>query len=306
MLQYIIRRLLLMIPIILGVSFLTFAISKATPGDPAVLMLGNNATKENVARLHEQLHLDDPFLVQFGRYAWNVLNGDFGKSIRGDVPVWDDILARLPYTLQLTAAGLALAILGGITTGVVAAMTKSRMVNSGVMMATMVALSIPEFWLAIILILVFGVQLKWVSVTGGTGLKDLILPAFCLSLPSGAVLARLTRSSILEVASEDYVRTARAKGQMERTVILRHIMRNALIPVVTVVGMQFAGMLGGAIFIENVFARPGLGRFAISAIGARDFPQIQGMVLFTAVVFASLNLVVDILYSVLDPRIRYS
>ena len=305
MIQYIFRRLLLMIPILLGVTFLTFAISKATPGDPAQLMLGTRASAEKIAELHKVLGLDDPFLVQFGRYVWNALHGDLGRSIRGDTPVIQELLDRFPSTLQLTVSALFLSIFIGVTAGTVAAMTKSRFLDGATMFTSLLALSIPEFWLAIILILIFGLQLKWVSVTGGQGMKDLILPSICLALAPAAVLARLTRSSILEVAQEDYVRTARAKGQVERVVTLRHVLRNAMIPVVTVIGLQFASMLGGAVFIESVFARPGLGRFAVNAIAARDFPQIQGMVLFTASIYALLNLFVDIAYSFLDPRIRY-
>ncbi len=306
MTTYIIRRLLMLIPILLGVSFLTFAIIKVTPGDPAQIMLGMRATPEKIAELHKTLHLDDPFLVQYTRYVWNALHGDLGRSIRGDTPVLDEIIKRFPSTLQLTLGALFVEIFFGITAGIIAATAKSRLVDGVTMVTALVALSIPEFWLAIVMIIVFGLQLKWVSVTGGPGLKNLILPSFCLGIGAAASIARLTRSSILEVAQEDYVRTARAKGLAERIVILGHILRNALIPVVTVLGLSFAGLLGGAVFIENVFARPGLGRFAINAIGARDFPQIQGMVLFTAVVYAVLNLAVDILYSVIDPRIRYS
>ena len=302
---YITRRLVMLIPILLGVSFLTFAIIKVTPGDPAQLMLGMRATPEKIAQLHQQLHLDDPLLVQYGRYLWNVLHGDFGRSIRGGTPVLQEIMARFPKTLELTAFALVLAVLGGVSAGVIAATAKSRLVDGAAMVTSLVALSIPEFWLAIILLIIFGVELKWVSVTGGQGIKDLILPGFCLAIGPGATLARLTRSSVLEVAQEDYVRTARAKGQVERVVSLVHILRNALIPVITVIGLVFAGMLGGAVFIENVFARPGLGRFIVNAIAARDFPQIQGMVLFTAVIYAGLNLVVDVLYAYIDPRIHY-
>jgi len=302
---YITRRLVMLIPILLGVTFLTFAIIKLTPGDPAQIMLGMRATPEKVAQLRQQLHLNDPFLVQYGRYVWNALHGDLGRSLRGGTPVLKEILTRFPSTLELTAFALVLAILGGVSAGVIAATAKRRWVDGAAMVTSLVALSIPEFWLAIVLLIIFGVELKWVSVTGGQGIKDLILPGLCLAIGPGATLARLTRSSILEVAQEDYVRTARAKGLVERAVILGHILRNALIPIVTVTGLVFAAMLGGAVFIENVFARPGLGRFAVNAIAARDFPQIQGMVLFTAVIYAGLNLAVDVLYSFIDPRIRY-
>lgn len=305
MTMYIARRLLMLIPVLLGVTFLTFAIAQVTPGDPVVLMLGTYATPERVAELREQLGLNDPLWVQYGRYVWDLLHGDLGTSVRGQTPVLDEILARFPSTLELTLAAMLLSVVGGVSAGVIAAMAKRKLVDGATMVTALVGLSIPSFWLAIILIIVFGIQLKWVSVTGGEGLKDLILPAVCLAMGPTAVLARLTRSSILEVAREDYVQTARAKGLRENAVTLRHILRNALIPVVTVMGLQFASLLGGTVFIESVFARPGLGRFAVNAIAARDFPQVQGMVLFTATVYVLLNLAVDVLYAVLDPRIVY-
>jgi peptide/nickel transport system permease protein len=302
--KYILQRLLMLVPILLGVSFLTFAIAQATPGDPVSLMLGAYATPDQVAKLRDQLGLNDPFLVQYFHYIWKALHGDLGKSIRAQTPVMDEILARAISTLQLTVAGMLMAIAGGISAGVIAAMTNNKLVSGAVMVTAMIGLSMPSFWLAIILIIVFGVRLNWVSVTGGAGLRDLILPSFCLALGPAAVLARLVRSCILEVAHEDYVRTARSKGLSERVVILRHVLPNALIPVVTVVGLQFALLLSGTFFIESVFARPGLGRFAVEAISARDYPQIQGIVLFIASVYVLVNLAVDVLYGVLDPRIR--
>ena len=305
MVMYTVRRLLMIIPILLGVTFLTFAIAQVTPGDPVVLMLGNYATPELVAELREQLGFNDPFLVQYGRYVWNAAHGDLGRSIRGQTPVLDEILARFPSTVQLTLSAMLLSIVGGVGAGVIAATARRKLVDGMTMMTALVGLSLPSFWLAIILIIVFGVNLKWVSVTGGEGLKDLILPSVCLALAPMAVLARLTRSSILEVVREDYVRTAQAKGLNWRKVTLIHVLRNALIPVVTVIGMQFAGMLGGTVFIESIFARPGIGRFAVNAVAARDYPQVQGVVLFAATIYVVLNLVVDLLYGVLDPRIRY-
>jgi peptide/nickel transport system permease protein len=305
MTMYVMRRLLMLIPVLLGVSFLTFAIAQITPGDPVVLMLGNYATSERVTELREQLGLDDPFLVQYARYVWNAMRGDLGKSIRGQTPVLDEIVARFPSTLELTMSAMLFAVIGGVSAGVVAATTRRRWVDGMTMVIALVGLSVPSFWLAIILIILFGINLGWVSVTGGEGIKDLILPSFCLGVGPAAVLARLTRSSILEVVREDYVRTARAKGLSERVVTLRHVLSNALVPVVTLIGLQFASLLGGTVFIESVFARPGLGRFAVNAITARDFPQIQGVVLFAATVYVLFNLSIDLLYGFLDPRIRY-
>jgi len=305
MTMYVMRRLFMLIPVLLGVSFLTFAIAQITPGDPVVLMLGNYATSERVTELREQLGLDDPFLVQYARYVWNAMHGDLGKSIRGQTLVLDEIVARFPSTLELTMSAMLFAVIGGVSAGVVAATTRRRWVDGMTMVIALVGLSVPSFWLAIILIIIFGINLGWVSVTGGEGIKDLILPSFCLGVGPAAVLARLTRSSILEVVREDYVRTARAKGLSERVVTLRHVLRNALVPVVTLIGLQFASLLGGTVFIESVFARPGLGRFAVNAITARDFPQIQGVVLFAATIYVLFNLSIDLLYGFLDPRIRY-
>jgi peptide/nickel transport system permease protein len=295
----------MLIPILLGVTLLTFAIIQFTPGDPVVLMLGNYATPERVAEMREQLGLNDPMLVQYANYVWNLSHGDLGKSFRGQTQVLSEILMRFPSTLELTISAMSLAIIIGVPTGILAATKRSKWIERFIMATSIVGISIPNFWLAVILIIVFGVNLKWVPVTGGEGLKSLILPTIALAIYPSAVLARLTRSSILEVIREDYVRTARAKGIAERAITWIHIMRNALIPVITVIGLQFAGLLGGAVFIESVFARSGLGRFAINAISARDYPQIQGMVLFAATVYVLLNLAVDLLYAYLDPRIRY-
>lgn len=306
MINYIIRRLLLLIPVLLGVSFMTFAIAEVTPGDPVVIMLGNRATPERIATLRAELHLDDPFLLRYGRFIYNAVQGDLGRSIRGQTPVLQEILDRLPSTAELTVAAVFLAAIIGIPIGVIAGRSRGKFIDRLTMFFSLTGLSVPSFWLAIILIIIFGIQLKWVSVTGGEGMKDLILPAFTLSVAPAAILARLTRTSVLEVLNEDYVRTARGKGMHERTVQARHVLRNALIPVVTYLGLLFADLLSGTVFIEAVFARPGLGRFAINAISARDFPQVQGLVLFIATFYVVLNLLVDLLYGVIDPRIRFS
>ena len=305
MIAYIIRRVLMLVPILLGVSFLVFAIAEITPGDPVVIMLGNRATPERIAALRAELRLDDPFVTRYARFVIAAAQGDLGRSIRGQTPVSKEILDRLPSTAELALAAVIFATSVGIPIGVIAAQNRGKAVDGAAMVTALVGLSIPSFWLAIILIIVFGINLKWVSVTGGEGLKDLILPAFTLGLGPTAVLARLTRSSVLEVKEEDYVRTARGKGLKERIIQMRHILRNALIPVVTYLGLLFADLLGGTVFIESVFARPGLGRFAINAISARDFPQVQGLVLFIATFYVLMNLFVDLLYGIIDPRIRF-
>ncbi len=306
MASYLGRRLLMLIPVLLGVSFFVFVMTKLVPGDPVALMAGRGATPEKMAQIRSQLHLDDPFLVQYGRFLWNVLHGDLGKTIQGQDSVLREITDRFPSTLQLTIAALFFASVIGIPIGIFAAQNCGKFSDSAIMSMSFIGISIPSFWLAILLILVFSVKLHWVSAAGGQGLKNLILPAFVLGLSPMAVLARITRASMLEVKNEDYVRTARAKGLIERLVIAKHVLRNALIPVVTYLGLMFADLLSGALFIESVFARPGWGRLMITAITTRDFPLIQGMVLFVATGYVLLNLIVDILYGVIDPRIRYS
>ena len=301
---FVLRRMLALIPILVGASFLTFVIGRSTPVDPVRLLLGESATPEAILHLRQQYGLDDPFLVQYGRYLWNALHGDLGNSLRGQTPVTREILAYLPPTLQLAVTAMFYAFVTGVSFGTIAATAKSRLVDGAAMVIALFGLSVPSFWLGIILLIVFGVNLRWVSVLGGGEPKDLILPAFCLGMAPAAVIARLTRSCILEVIHEDYVRTARSKGLREMLISVRHVLPNALIPVVTVMGLQFGNMLGGTVFIEAVFARPGLGTFAINAISQRDYPQIQGIVLFLATLFVIVNLVVDLLYYFLDPRIR--
>jgi len=300
---YILRRLVMVVPVLLGVTLLVFSIAKLTPGDPVHLMLGFTATPQQVALLRSELHLDDPIPVQYARFLWGVLHGDLGVSFRTQFPVLGEILDRLPNTLQLTVAATAVAAVMGISIGVVAAQNKGGFLDGLVMVTALAGLSIPTFWLAILLILLFGVHLHWVSPVGGDGLKNLILPVFCLAVWPTAVLARLTRANVLEIMSEDYVRTARAKGLLERAVMIRHVLRNVWIPLVTYLGLLFADLLGGAVFIENVFARPGIGRYIVGAIINRDFPQVQGTVVFTATGYVLLNLIVDVLYGVIDPRI---
>lgn len=305
MATYILRRLFYFIPVMLAVSFLVFVIAEITPGDPVAIMLGVRATPERVAEVRAALQLDDPFLVRYGRFIWNALQGDLGTSIRGQSPVLDEILSRLPSTFELTLAAIIFTALIGVPAGFIAAKNPNSLLDRSITFFSVVGLSMPSIWLAIILILIFGLQLKWVSVTQSEGLRDLILPAITLGLAPASSLARLTRSAVLEVAGENYVRTARAKGLTSFWVDYRHVLPNALIPLVTYLGMLFADLLGGAVFIEAVFARPGIGRFAVNAITARDFPQVQGLVLFLAFFYLTFNLIVDLLYGVIDPRIRY-
>lgn len=303
---FVVRRIILTIPVLLGVTLLTFAIVKLTPGDPVILMLGNSATPERVAEVRAQLGLDDPLLTQYGRYLSRVMMGDLGTSIRSKRPVLDEILERLPNTLELAVGASIVAALLGIPFGIWAAASRRRWLSSLLMSTSIVGMSIPNFWLAVIALIVFGVNLRWVSVTGGDTLSSLVLAALCLGIGEAAILSRLTYSSVREVLLADYIRTANAKGLARHIVLWRHALRNALIPIMTQLGLLFGGLMGGSLFIEAVFARSGLGRYAINAIAARDLPQIQGMVLFAAVIYVIINLMVDLAYTWADPRLRYT
>jgi peptide/nickel transport system permease protein len=298
------RRLLTLIPILLGVSIITFSSIHLTPGDPVNQILASNANKEAADRLREHLGLNDPLPVQYVRWLGSALRGDFGRSLLTNAPVSSEILDRFPSTLQLAVVSMAIAILLGMPLGMAAAITKRARFDSGFMMLALVGLSTPTFWLGMLLSLFFGVRLHWFPILGGSGYKSLVLPAFTLGIVNVAIVARLTRSSMLDVLRQEYMTTARAKGLRERTVIIRHACRNSLIPVLTVLGIQFGDLLAGTVIVEAVFARAGLGTLAIRAIQARDFPLIQGIVLFYAVLYVGSSLIVDLLYGVLDPRIR--
>ncbi len=305
MLRYVLRRLGLTCLVLLAVSGLVFLMSHLTPGDPATIMLGENASSADVLRLRHDLGLDRPLLVQYGVYLGNVLRGDLGRSIRSGRPVAREIWDRFPPTLQLTVAATAVASAAGILLGAIAAVLRNRLIETLLMSASLLGISMPSFWLGLLLILLFGLVLRWFPIAGGSGWQALVLPTVTLGSQAAAVLARLTRASLLDILPSDFVRTARAKGVASRRILFHHALRNALIPVVTVIGLQFGGLLGGAVIVESVFARAGLGRFAVSAIQSRDFPLIQGIVLFAAAVYALVNLSVDLLYVTLDPRIDY-
>ena len=292
-------------PVLLAVSVLVFLMSHLTPGDPATIMLGENATAADVERLRHQLGLDRPLAVQYGRYLAGVARGDLGRSIRSGRPVALEIWERFPPTLQLTLAAMAIAAVAGVLLGSLAATARTGATDALLMGTSLLGISMPSFWLGLLLILLFGLLLHWFPIAGEGGWRALVLPAVTLGAQAAAVLARLTRASLLDVLPSDFVRTARAKGVAGARVLFRHALRNALIPVVTVMGLQFGALLGGAVIVESVFARSGLGRFAVAAVQSRDFPVIQGIVLFAAAVYALVNLSVDVAYLVLDPRITY-
>jgi peptide/nickel transport system permease protein len=301
---YLLQRTLLVIPVLIGVSIASFAMSHLVPGDPVSVMLGEQATREDVDRLREELGLNDPLYVQYWRYVSDAMQGDLGESIRSGQPVLTEIRDRFPSTLTLTICAVIASVIVGMTLGVLAAVSGRGWVDAGIMAFALLGISMPVFWSGILMILFFGLRLGWVPIAG-SGPKALILPTAALAAPAAAVLARITRSAVLEVLGQDFVRSARSKGLRERVVVVRHVLRNALVPVITIIGLQFGGLLSGSVIVESVFTRPGLGRYTVTAIESRDFPQIQGIVLVTAAMYVFVNLFVDLLYAVIDPRIRY-
>ena len=307
MTTYLLRRLVLTVPVLFGVTLLVFSMLHLVPGDPvkAMFIESGGASAEQIEQVRHLLGLDKPLPEQYWDYLMNALHGDLGQSIISKQSVFELIVQNLPSTLQLTVSGLGLAILLGMLLGVVAAVRHSSWLDNMMMVVATIGVSMPSFWLGLLLILVFGIYLRWVPITAGSDLNRLALPAFALGFQSAAIIARLVRASLLEVLQEDYMRTARAKGLSNRVVILRHGLRNALIPVTTVVGLQFGGLLGGAVIIEAVFARQGIGQLLVGALQARDFPLAQGCVLFIALVYVLVNLGVDMLYAFIDPRIHY-
>jgi ABC-type dipeptide/oligopeptide/nickel transport system permease component len=303
---FIIRRLLVSIVVLAGVSVCVFMMLHLIPGDPAEVMLSEQGGSSDVRVLRHELGLDKPLYEQYGLYIERVVRGDLGDSIRLRLPVGSLIVQRVPKTLDLTVAALLLAAVGGITAGVLSAVFRGRLPDHAAMLGALVGVSLPSFWLGLMLILLFGVKLRWLPIAGAEQPTSIILPAVTLAVIPLATIARLTRSSLLEVLGEDYIRTAKAKGVPYWRVIAKHGLRNSIIPVITVIGIQFGTLLGGAIIVETVFAWPGIGRLLIDAVGARDFPLVQGIVLFVAAGVVAVNLLADILYAYVDPRIEYS
>jgi peptide/nickel transport system permease protein len=303
MLIFILRRLLLTVPVLLGVIFVVMLTMDLIPGDPVLLMLGDAASKENVARFREHLGLDRPLAVRYVRYLGQVVKGDLGRSIQQNRPVVDELGDAWPATLQLTVAALLLAAVVGVATGIVSAVWPNSLFDALSRLSSLFGLSMPVFWTGLVMIVVFAFWLPVLPVGGVGSPLHLVLPAVTLALPSIAMIARMTRSSVLEVLREDYVRTARAKGVGERLVVSKHALRNAAIPILTLVGLQAGQLMGGAVLTETVFAWPGLGRLMVKAIFARDYILLQGAVLIFAMVFVVINLVVDLSYGMLDPRV---
>lgn len=312
MVALIIRRAFQLVFLLLGISFLVFSSMYIAPGDPASIIGGPTATASDIEAIEANLGLDKPFLVQYANYLGNAVQGDFGYSYQTSQPVGDAIAVRFPNTLKLAIASMIVAVIIGIITGLVSALKQNSLLDVSATTFALAGISIPNFWLGALLILVFAVNLQWLPVGGMShpfytidGIKELILPAITLGTGSAAMIARMTRSSMLEVIRADYVRTARAKGVKEKNVIWIHTLKNAMIPIITVIGLNFGFLLGGTIITEKVFAINGVGRLMIDAIAARDFPMVQGSVLLVATLFVLVNLIVDIIYTYIDPRIKY-
>lgn len=305
---FILQRLAALLPLLLGVSFLIFLMTQLVPGDPVMMMLGEYsvASAEDIEKLREQLGFNDPLHVQYGHYLGDLLRGDLGDSMRSRKPVASLIWQRLPRTLELTVAALVFAILFGTGMGILAALHHNSWLDYAAVTIALLGVSVPGFWLALLLILVFSVTLGWLPVLSEPGLRGLVLPTLALGLWAGGTIARLVRSGMLEVMRQDYVRTAQAKGLPDRSVLFSHALRNALLPVVTVVGLQFGQVLAGTVIIEAVFSRPGLGLMLVNAIVAKDLPLVQGIVMFVAAAYIVVNSLVEILYVWIDPRIRYA
>jgi len=304
---FVLKRLALAVPVLLGIATIIFFLMFAIPGDPVQLLMGQHGDPETAATIRAELGLDKPLYVQYFRFIGRLLKGDLGRSYRQRREVTEILFERLPATLKLGTAALCLAVFFGIAAGIIAALNRNKPVDGVVMVGSLIGISTPVFWLGLMLIVVFAVRLKWLPVAGyGTGgdLRHLVLPAVSLSLVYLGYIARITRSSLLEVIGMEFLRTARAKGLGQRTAAVKHGLRNALIPIVTVIGLNFAGLLGGAVATETVFAWPGIGRAMVDAIRMRDIPVIEGGVILLSLSFVLINLLVDISYSFIDPRVK--
>jgi peptide/nickel transport system permease protein len=307
-LLYLLRRLLGTLPVLFGVTLVVFAMTYLTPGDPVVALLGDSAqgiTGEAREVLRAQLGLDRPWPVQYLSYVRGLLQGDLGTSVRSRRPVLDEVRDRLPATAELALAGLAIAVVLGVSLGVAAALRRRTWVDALAIAIALVGVSVPVFWSGFVLMLIFSLELGWLPASGRGTLAHLVLPALTVGVASAAFIARITRGAVIETLAQDYVRTARAKGLAARVVVVRHALRNALLPIVTVVGLQLGGLLGGSVLTETVFAWPGVGRMLVDAILARDLPLVQGSVLLVSLIFMLVNLLVDLSYAFINPKVRY-
>jgi peptide/nickel transport system permease protein len=303
--RYVFTKLLLTIPLMLGVTFVLFVIGQLTPGDPVLIMLGERAPADEAERLRTALGLDQPWYVQYGQFVGHALQGDLGISYRSKLPVMGEVLSRLPATIELASAALVFAVTLGLSMGIIAAVKRNTIVDRIAILISMLGSSMPIFWSGLLLIVLFAVTLGWLPASGRGTPAHLIMPAIALGASGASLIARITRSSMLESLNQDYVRTARAKGLAEWAIVIRHALRNALIPVATVVGLQIGALLGGAVLAETVFSWPGIGRLVVQSIEQRDFPVLRATVLLVAMIFTLINLGLDVLFVQLDPRIKY-
>jgi peptide/nickel transport system permease protein len=307
MLTYVARRLVVAVPTLLGVATVVFSLLRLLPGDPAVIIAGPTATPETIEHIRAQLGLKLPLWEQYLGFLGRLLRGDLGISTRTGSPVIQEIATRAPFTVELAVTSLLLAIAAGVAAGLVAATRRNTATDLGISGAAVFGVSMPTYWLGLMLIVVFAVHLRALPAAGADrGPASLVLPALTLALFSMGLVARQTRSAMLEVLGQDFIRTARAKGATRLAVLIRHALRNALLPIVTTIGLQFGTLLGGAVLTESVFAWPGVGRLLVDSIGSRDYPVVQGVVLLLSVAFIAINLLTDLVYAVVDPRIRYS
>ncbi len=334
MTRYIVRRMLIAVPVLLSITLIVFIMLHSAGGDPAVVMLGARASDESLAALRSELGLDEPLPVQYVDFVRGAVQGNLGTSYRSKQPVAHEVFSRFPATVELAIGAMFIATIIGLIAGTVAATRKNSFFDYSSTAMSLIGVSVPTFWLGIILIIIFGVELKWLPISGRVdprigadpnahflilnsfihgdwavfwdALKHLILPAFTLAAWPAAIIARMTRASLLESMGQDYIRTARAKGLKERTVIARHVFRNAMLPIITVAGLEFGGLLAGAVVTEQVFSWPGIGKLTVDAITNRDYQIVQGVVILVGVIFIVMNLIVDIVYVWLDPRIRYA
>lgn len=305
MLQYIAKRLLSTIPVLIGMTLLLFLMLRSLPGDPAQVLAGQMASPEDVQQIRVQLGLDQPIYVQYGKFILNLAKFDLGRSARTQNPVFDEIMTRLPNTLELSLLAIALACLFGIPAGIISAIRPYTWLDYLVTSSALFGMSMPVFWLGLMLVVVFSIILHWLPAGGTGGIQHFILPSITLAAFVVAFIARMTRATMMETLGQDYVVTARAKGLREKVVIIRHALHNAMIPIITVIGLQFGTLLGGAVLTETVFAWPGMGRLIVDSILGRDYPMIQGAILVFGLLYIFINLIVDLLYAFVDPRIRY-
>ncbi|MEA4920406.1 MAG: nickel ABC transporter permease [Clostridiaceae bacterium] len=302
--KFIAKRLVSMIPVLLGVTLIIYLIMNMAPGDPAKVILGEQATPEQIAELRESMGLDDPVLVQYARYIWGLCRGTMGQSYNSRLECSIEIMARFPNTVRLASVAVLISVILALPLGILAAVKQNTLFDGVSMVIALIGVSMPVFWLGMLLILAFSLKLGWFPSSGSEGWKSIVLPAVTLGFMHMASIARVTRSSMLEVIRQDYIRTARAKGVAENKVITKHALKNALIPTITVVGLQIGAMLGGSVMTESVFAWPGIGRLMVQSINKRDIPMVLGCVIMFSVSFSIVNLIVDVLYGFVDPRIK--